>query len=111
MKEYARSFYSSKRWQQTRKAYAASVGGLCERCYQKGRIVPGAIVHHKIHLNPVNIKDPLVALNWQNLELLCRDCHAVEHADDQLEGIQARTQAQSKRRYRVDDLGRVIGMS
>ena len=43
---------------------------------------PGEIVHHKTHLTPENIDDPTVTLNEDNLELLCRDCHGVEHTKD-----------------------------
>lgn len=86
-------FYKTTAWQECRDAYASSVGGLCERCYAKGRIVPGEIVHHKIYLDPKKIHDPEVALNWDNLELLCRSCHGAEH---------------SKKRYRVDGFGRIF---
>lgn len=94
MKEYATAFYSSKAWKETRRAYRKSVGGLCEICLKKGIYRPGEIVHHKIHLTPENITDPAVALNWNNLQLVCRDCHAELHGDT--------------RRYKVDELGRVI---
>lgn len=93
-KEYAQSFYKSKRWQRCREAYAKSVGGLCEICWQNGIVKPGVIVHHKIHITPDNINDPEVVLNWDNLQLVCRDCHAKIH-----ERVQ--------KRYTVDDLGRV----
>ena len=96
MKEYAESFYSSKAWQACRKAYRLSVGGLCERCRAKGLIVPGEIVHHKVHLTPDNIQDTSVTLNWDNLELLCRDCHALVH--------------KPQKRYKVDKQGRVIAL-
>ena len=95
MKEYARGFYSSKAWKDCRRAYAKSKGGLCERCLIKGQYKPGEIVHHKVYLSPENINDPDVTLNWDNLELVCRDCHAQEH-----DGL--------KRRYKVDELGRVV---
>lgn len=95
MKEYAERFYSSKAWKECRKAYRKKVGGLCERCLAEGRISAGVIVHHKIYLTPENINRPDIILNPANLELLCRDCHAKEH-----EGRQ--------RRYKVDELGRVI---
>ena len=95
MKEYARGFYSSKAWKDCRSAYAISKGGLCERCLIKGQYKPGEIVHHKVYLSPENINDPDVTLNWDNLELVCRDCHAQEH-----DGL--------KRRYKVDELGRVV---
>lgn len=94
MREFAEQFYKSKQWKDCRKAYAKSKGGLCERCLAKGLYSPGEIVHHKIHLNPVNIHDPTVALSFDNLELLCRVCHAEEHQRKQ-------------KRFRVDAAGRV----
>ena len=88
-------FYKTIAWKRTRSAYIKSVGGLCERCLAKGMYVPGAIVHHKVHLTPGNITDPNVACSFDNLELLCRDCHAAEHG-------------RVERRYVVDDDGRVL---
>lgn len=93
MKEFATSFYKSKAWQKCRAAYAKSVGGLCEQCLKAGLVKPGDIVHHKVKLTPDNINDPAVALSWDNLELLCRDCHAKAHG--------------TARRYKVDEMGRV----
>ena len=97
MKDFAKSFYTSRAWKNCRRAYAASVGGLCEDCKAKGLITPGEIVHHKIELTPENINDPAVTLSWSNLRLVCRECHARKHG--------AR-----ERRYTVDPLGRVIGI-
>lgn len=98
MKEFARPFYESMAWRRTRKAYTAYVGGLCESCWAEGIAKPGEIVHHKIPLTPENINDTGVTLNYDNLMLVCRDCHAKEHAD----------LFPRKRRYRLDELGRVI---
>ena len=95
MKPYAESLYKSKAWQHCRDSYIRSVGGLCERCLKKGLIVPGEIVHHKVYISPDNINDPAITLNPDNLELLCRDCHAEEHTD-------------RRKRYKLDNLGRVI---
>lgn len=72
-------FYKTKAWQDCRDAYMRSVGGLCERCLAKGLIVPAEIVHHKKHLNEKNINDPSVALNFDNLIAVCRQCHGDEH--------------------------------
>lgn len=94
MSEFAAAFYNSKAWRDTRTAYRKKVGGLCERCLKEGRYVPGVIVHHKIHLTPATISDPSIALNFDNLELLCRDHHAAEHN-------------KSEKRWKVDELGRV----
>jgi 5-methylcytosine-specific restriction endonuclease McrA len=78
MQEFARKFYLSKAWRNTRDYIYKRDMGLCVRC---GR--PGKIVHHKIHLTPQNINDLAITLSEDNLELLCRECHAIEH-DGQL---------------------------
>lgn len=80
-REFAKAFYKSKAWKQTRQAYFKARFGLCERCAARGRAVPGEIVHHKDHLTPDNINDPNVSLAFDNLELLCRDCHAGQHPE------------------------------
>lgn len=86
---FAREFYRSWSWIKCARAYKADRGGLCERCLAKGLITPGEEVHHKIHLTPENINNPKISLNFDNLELLCKNCHIEEHrgvrwrADDQ----------------------------
>lgn len=77
MREFARGFYLSKEWRRARAYIVARDHGLCVKC---GR--PGEIVHHKEHLTPENINTPEIALGENNLELLCRDCHALAHASD-----------------------------
>jgi len=74
VKEWAKPFYKSKAWQDCREAFFIFRHGLCERCGG-----PGKIVHHKIYLTPQNINDPNISLNWDNLELVCQDCHNEEH--------------------------------
>lgn len=96
MQPWAQAFYFSPAWRSCRAAYAKKAAGLCERCLKRGLYVPGVIVHHKIHLTPDNIADPRIALSFDNLELLCRECHAQEH------------NATVEKRYRIDKLGRVI---
>lgn len=79
MKEYAKTFYKSQAWKNCRAAYFWKAGGLCEQCLSRGLYVPGEIVHHKTEITPANITDPRVTLNFDNLELLCRSCHAEMH--------------------------------
>ena len=78
-REFAKSFYKSKKWQACRNAYIQQRilidGGMCERCKQ----MTGYIVHHKIKLTPNNINNPDVILNHNNLEWLCHACHDEEH--------------------------------
>lgn len=73
-REFAKSFYQSKAWKKCRQSYFISKHGLCERCGN-----PGKIVHHKIYITPENVNDPDVTLNFDNLELLCQECHNREH--------------------------------
>ena len=72
-------FYKTMAWVQCRDSYLRSVGGLCEKCKEKGLIVPAVIVHHKEHLTQENISDPSISLNPANLQALCRQCHGEEH--------------------------------
>lgn len=97
MKEYAKTFYKSAAWKDCRKAYAAYRRGLCEVCLKRGIYKPGEIVHHKIHISPENITDPTVTLSFDNLQLVCRDCHADLH-----KGFETR--------YKVDELGRITAV-
>lgn len=83
-------FYATNAWKNTRNAYLRSVGGLCERCLKAGVIRGAEFVHHKIHLNEMNVNDPGITLAYSNLEALCRDCHAAEHG---------------KKRYWIDQNG------
>ena len=83
-KDYAKSFYSSKRWKNTQAAYMASQNYICERCGNMARIV-----HHIKYITPNNIQDPNITLNWDNLEALCMDCHTREHlgSDSCIDGV------------------------
>lgn len=91
------AFYYTQAWKDCRAAYTKARGGLCERCLSRGIYRAGEIVHHKIHLTPQTIHDPNIALNWNNLQLLCRDCHAAVH--------------KPTKRYKVDELGRVSALT
>lgn len=95
-KDYAKAFYKSAAWEKCRAGYISYVGGLCERCLAKGYYNAGVIVHHKIHLTPDNIEIPEITLSYNNLELLCLECHNREHFKGKFE-----------RRYIVDALGHI----
>lgn len=95
-KDFAKAFYSSKRWQECRNRYAQSVGWLCEDCLKRGIYTPGIEVHHIEELTPMNIHRPEVTLNFDNLVLLCRDCHKARHKHRQ------------SRRYTIAPNGEVI---
>lgn len=94
-KTRATGFYNSGAWKQTRRNYKQSVGGLCERCLAKGIITPAEVVHHKVELTPDNIKDLNLSLGWDNLQALCRQCHAEVHSG-------------MEKRYTLDAQGKVV---
>ena len=73
-REFAIAFYQSSAWKKTRKAYMSYRHGLCELCQNSAEIV-----HHKKHLTPRNIDNPEIALAWNNLQCVCRECHAKIH--------------------------------
>ena len=74
MRAFAKDFYLSTAWRRMRQYIFERDMGLCVKCGS-----PGEIVHHKTHLTPANINDISIALGEDNLELLCRECHAIEH--------------------------------
>lgn len=73
-------------------------GHLCEVCLSKGIYSPAKIVHHKIHLTPENVSDESVALNWDNLQAVCKACH------EEIHGYCGR---KVEKRYAVDENGKV----
>ena len=96
--EWANNFYRSYQWKKCRSAYISYKRGLCERCLARGMIVSGNQVHHKIHLTVDNINDPSITCNFDNLELLCENCHNEAH-----------TYTVNKQRYSVSKDGTVKG--
>lgn len=79
MKRLNNGFYQSHAWKRCRAAYIASVGGLCERCKAMGIINAGRVVHHKVELTPQNYTDPAIAYGFDNLMLVCQECHEQIH--------------------------------
>ena len=82
-REFTNGFYDKANWKKCRNSFVSKRvsidGGLCERCKKD----LGVIVHHKIHITPKNINDPMITLNHDNLEFLCMECHAQEHMGKQ----------------------------
>ena len=81
-KEYAKKFYTSSAWQTCRLSYIAkriaADGGLCEYCKKE----LGYIVHHKNKITKENISNPNVTLNHDNLQYVCKKCHAEIHENE-----------------------------
>jgi 5-methylcytosine-specific restriction endonuclease McrA len=92
------AFYKSWKWRKVREAYFNHAKGLCEVCLSKGLIKQGEIVHHKIEMDSEKIQNERLAYGFDNLQLVCRDCHAELHPQTN----------KSKKRYYIDDDGKVV---
>lgn len=104
-----KSFYNSKAWKQVKNNIWIKQHLLCNRCH-KPVYVNGlsdylpkekrrtGIVHHKIYLDNENVYDDAIALNENNLEGICKECHELEHHQDQV----------TRSEYAFDEQGNLI---
>ena len=73
------SFYASTPWRQLRLKLIMERGNVCERC---GKVITNTeeiIGHHTIELNDNNVRDHMISLNPDLIELVCFDCHNNDH--------------------------------
>lgn len=68
-------FYNSAEWKKLRNQKFFDADGLCELCKEKGIIREGIDVHHLVEIS----KDWSKRLDYDNLVLLCKDCHNKIH--------------------------------
>lgn len=83
-------FYQSKAWKRVKNNIWLKQNLLCCKCGKpvyvdglsdyvpKDKRIKG-IVHHKIHLDNTNVYDDNIALNEDNLEGVCIECHNSIH--------------------------------
>lgn len=74
-KEWAKNFYQSNNWINTRNYIMSKYFYICQKCKER----PAEIVHHIIWLTPSNINNSDITLNENNLMPVCRECHAIIH--------------------------------
>lgn len=98
-REFARQFYHSKEWSDTREYILKRDNYLCVKCGQ-----PAEEVHHKIHLSQKNIGDVSITMNPDNLMSLCRSCHFEEHRGEHGGG---RKRLESEE-YEFDEYGMLV---
>lgn len=68
-------FYQSKKWKTVRSYIKRRDQGICQKC---GGI--GKEVHHKEELSLQNYQTE-IAIDPENLVLLCKECHNAERGD------------------------------
>ena len=76
---WAKPLYNSTVWKNLRAAALRRDHFTCQICARRA-----TEVHHKIELTEENVNDPKIALNINNLQSLCHNCHTAltmeEHA-------------------------------
>lgn len=107
-KDFAKAFYNSTAWQNTRQWVLHRDGMICRECAKRGLVVPAAEVHHIIHLTAENINDKRITLNPDNLVSLCYECHKKEHEQDRAKGMLQNQRATFEVDYTFDDKGNII---
>jgi 5-methylcytosine-specific restriction enzyme A len=98
-------FYNSKKWKEFRNLYFEKMNGICELCNQKGLTVAGENLHHIIELTEGNIHDEKIALDEENVILLCINCHNIQHERDIKEN------KKNKMKYSFNEKGELIDNS
>ena len=75
-------FYASRRWRELRECLILERHGFCDRCGKNfSDDTSKLIAHHKQHLTDESLKDPKVAVNPDNIEILCQHCHSLQHLE------------------------------
>ena len=71
--------YQDVRWQRLRVAYLAD-HPLCEECLANGDTREAVDVHHVVSfMTAEGVERIELALNYDNLRALCKECHQAEH--------------------------------
>ena len=84
-----KDFYKSSEWRQARHIALMRDNFLCVMCKEEGKMNPAEVVHHKKHLDEVNVDNPDIALNQDNLISLCSLHHSIVHSGEHARGRMA----------------------
>jgi len=72
-----KKFYKSGVWKNKREQILKRDNFECQRCKRNGEFSKAKVVHHIKHLDEF----PELALDDDNLESLCKQCHNKEHPE------------------------------
>lgn len=79
------SFYSSKAWIKLRN-YKRLLNPLCEHCLKLGLLIPYYVIDH---IKPIS--EGGEALDPDNLQTLCKQCHAIKTGKETAKRKQKKT--------------------
>lgn len=75
-------FYASKRWRELRDVLIIQRHGVCDRCGKDySDDTSQLIAHHKEHLTDETLSIPEVAVDPENIEIVCYKCHSHYHPE------------------------------
>jgi 5-methylcytosine-specific restriction endonuclease McrA len=95
-KKFSKKLYNSVKWRDIRKYVLNRDFYMCQVCNEPNCNT----VHHITELTPININDPNITLNADNLITLCEECHRCVHGDY--------THSKEEARYSFDVDGNII---
>lgn len=77
---WAKKFYNSKEWRALRERLIVEANFLCSECGERYLQDSAQLVaHHITELSPANVNDVNIALNPDNIKIICRRCHDKQH--------------------------------
>lgn len=77
---WAVQFYKSEAWRSLRRALIQERGTVCPVCHRDYMADTSKLIaHHIQELTPDTVHDASIALNPDNVELICFDCHNAAH--------------------------------
>lgn len=77
--EWAMKLYKSREWRDLRRAVIQERGLRCEQCGRLVRDASELTADHIRELTPETVQDADIALNQDNVQLLCAECHNRKH--------------------------------
>ena len=66
------NFFKSKTWNDCKAAYLEEVRDLCELCLKEGRLVLAAYVYLRVSPRKLNLDDPDLVIDPENLVAVCQ---------------------------------------
>lgn len=82
MRELRQKAYQDRRWRKERDLFLHE-HPVCEKCLEKGKVVPATDIHHKVSPFKNGEINWTLMLDYDNLMALCKECHGNEHASQQ----------------------------
>lgn len=81
-RELRQKAYNTTEWRKLRESYLKQ-HPVCEECLNKGKVTPAEDIHHRITPFKNGECNKALFLDYNNLQALCKRCHAEHHNKEQ----------------------------